>query len=107
MFEEFQKLGKDRFDAAVRSYGEVNKGFQAINAKIIDYSKMVFEDGAHAFAQLVSAKTVEQAIEIQSQYAKKAFDTYVAEMSKLSDIYVGTAREAYKPVEKAFTKKAA
>ena len=39
MFEEFQKLGKDGFDAAVRSYGEVNKGFQAINAKIIDYSK--------------------------------------------------------------------
>jgi phasin family protein len=107
MFEEFQKLGKDRFDAAVRSYGEVNKGFQAINAKIIDYSKIVFEDGAHAFAQLVGAKTVEQAIEIQSQYAKKAFDTHVAEMSKLSDIYVGTAREAYKPVEKAFTKKAA
>ena len=52
-------------------------------------------------------RLVEQAIEIQSQYAKKAFDTYVAEMSKLSDICVGTAREAYKPVEKAFTKKAA
>lgn len=75
----------------------MNKGFQAINAKIIEYSKRVFEDGAHALEQLVSAKTVEQAIEIQSQYAKKAFDTYVAEMSKLSDICVGTAREADGP----------
>jgi hypothetical protein len=42
----------------------------------------------------------------QSQFAKKAFDTYVAETSKLSDICVGTAREAYKPVEKAGTVRA-
>ena len=31
--EEFQRAGKDGFDAAVRSFGEVNKGLQAIAAK--------------------------------------------------------------------------
>ena len=29
-FEEFQKVGKDGFDAAVKSFGEMNKGFEAI-----------------------------------------------------------------------------
>jgi hypothetical protein len=29
-----------------------------------------------AFEQLVGAKSVEQAIEIQSQYAKKTYDTW-------------------------------
>ena len=29
--EEFQSAGKDGFDAAVRSFGEANKGFQAIS----------------------------------------------------------------------------
>ena len=43
-FEEFQKVGKDGFDATVRSFGEVNKGFQAIAAEITDYSKKAFED---------------------------------------------------------------
>ena len=43
-FEEFQKVGKDGFDAAVRSFGEVNKGFQAIAAEVTDYSKKAFED---------------------------------------------------------------
>ena len=105
-FEEFQKVGKDGFDAAVRSFGEVNKGFQAIAAEVTDYSKKAFEDSTKAFEQLIGAKSVEQAVEIQSQYAKKAYDTYVAEFSKLGEMYAGLAKDAYKPVEVAFTKKA-
>ena len=106
-FEEFQKVGKDGFDASVRSFGEVNKGFQAIAAEITDYSKKAFEDGTRAFEQLIGAKTIEQAIEIQTQYAKKAYDNYIAEMSKLGEMYVGLAKDAYKPVEVALSKKAA
>ena len=66
--EEFQKAGKDGFEATVRSFGEVNKGLQAIAAKFADYSKKSFEDGTRAFEQLIGAKSVEQAIEIQSQF---------------------------------------
>ena len=106
-FEEFQKVGKDGFDATVRSFGEVNKGFQAIAAEITDYSKKAFEDSTRAFEQLIGAKSIGQAIEIHSQYAKKAYDSYVAEMSKLGEMYVGLAKDAYKPVEAAFTKKVA
>jgi hypothetical protein len=106
-FEEFQKVGKDGFDATVRSFGEVNKGFQAIAAEITDFSKKAFEDGTRAFEQLIGAKSIEQAIEIQSQYAKKAYDAYVAEVSKLGEMYVGLAKDAYKPVEAAFSKKVA
>jgi phasin family protein len=105
-FEEFQKVGKDGFDATVRSFGEVNKGFQAIAAEITDYSKKAFEDSTRAFEQLIGAKSIEQAIEIQSQYAKNAYDTYLAEFSKLGEMYAGLAKDAYKPVEAAFTKKA-
>ena len=104
-FEEFQKVGKDGFDAAVKSFGEMNKGFQAIAAEVTDYSKKAFEDSTRCFEQLIGAKSVEQAVEIQSQYAKKAYDTYMAEMSKIGEMYAGLARDAYKPVETAFAKK--
>jgi hypothetical protein len=106
-FEEFQKVGKDGFDAAVRSFGEMNKGFQAIAAEVTDYSKKAFEDSTRAFEQLIGAKSIEQAVEIQSQYAKKAYDTYMAEMSKIGEMYVGLAKDAYKPVEAVMAKKAA
>jgi hypothetical protein len=105
--EDFQKATKDNYDAVLRSYGELNKGFQAIGARVTDYSKRAFEDATRAFEQLISAKSFEHAIEIQSQYAKKAYDTWVAEASKLGEMYAAVARDAYKPVEKAVTKRTA
>ncbi|QKP78779.1 phasin family protein [Methyloligella sp. GL2] len=104
-FEEYQKVGKDGFDASMRSFGEWTKGFQAIAAEMTDYSKKAFEDGTRAFEQLAGAKSAEQAFEIQSQYAKKCYDSYMAEMSKIGEMYVGMAQDAYKPVEGAFAKK--
>ena len=103
--EEYAKLGSDSFNAVVRSWGEVNKGFQAVAEEVTDYSKRAFEDATRTFEQLVRAKSPEQVIEIQSQYAKKAYDTYMAEMSKLGEMYVGLAKNAYKPVESALAKK--
>jgi len=102
--EGFQKVGKDNFEAAVRAYNETNKGFQAIVAEVTNSSKKAFEDGTRAFEQLVGAKSVEQAFEIQTQYAKKAYETYMAQMSKLGEMYVGLARTAYTPVEEATAK---
>jgi phasin family protein len=102
--EEFQKAGMDGFEATVRSIGEVNKGLQAIAAKFADYSKKSLEDNSRAFEQLMGAKSLEQAIEIQSQFAKKACDTYIAEMSKLGEMYVAVARDAYKPADRTLRK---
>jgi hypothetical protein len=99
--DEVQRAGKDGFDAVVSSFGEANKGFQAIAAEITAYSKKSFEDGTRAFEQLMGAKSFEQVWEIQSQYAKKAFDAYVAQASKVGEMYVDLARSAYQPVEQA------
>jgi hypothetical protein len=104
--DDFQKMSKDNYDAVLRSYGELNKGLQAIAARVTDYSKTAFEDATRAFEQMVGAKSLESVIEIQSQYAKKAYDTWVAEASKLGEMYAAVARDAYKPAEKAVTKRA-
>lgn len=105
--EDFQKATKDNYDTVLRSYGELNKGFQAIGTRVTDYSKRAFEDATRAFEQLIGAKSFEHAIEIQSQYAKKAYDSWVAEVSKLGEMYAAVARDAYKPVEKAVAKRTA
>jgi hypothetical protein len=95
--DEFQKVGKDSFEAAVRSYGDANKGFQAIVAEVTNYSKKAFEDGTRAFEQLVGAKSVEHAVAIQSEYVKKAFEAHMAQMTKLGELYASLAQNAFKP----------
>jgi phasin family protein len=105
--DEFQKASKANYDAMARSYGELNKGFQAIAKRWTDFSKQSFEDATRTWEQLVSAKSLEHAFEIQSQYAKRAYDNWMAEMSKIGEMYKSAATEAYKPVEKAMEKHSA
>jgi len=95
--DELQTFGKDGFDAYMRSFGEVNKGFQAITAEWTDYSKKVFEDSTKAFEKLVGAKSVEQIVEIQSKYVKKAYEAHIAEMTKLGEMYARWVQSAFKP----------
>ena len=84
--DEFQKVGKEGFEAAARSYGDANKGFQAIIAEVTNYSKKAFDEGTRAFEQLVGAKSVEHVVEIQSQYVKKAYEAHIAQMTKLGEM---------------------
>lgn len=104
-YEDIQKAGQENFDTAVKSFGEVNKGVQAITGEVTEYTKKAIEDGTVAFEQLSGVKSVEQAIEIQTTYAKKVYDDYVSQVTKLGEMYTGLAKDAYKPVETAFAKK--
>lgn len=104
-YEDFQKTGQENFDNAVKNFEEVNKGVQAIASEVTDYTKKAIEDSSVAFEKLMGVKSVEQVIEIQTGYAKKAYDDYVSQASKLGEMYVTLAKEAYKPVEKALAKK--
>lgn len=100
-FDDMQKLNQTNLDVAMRLFGEWNKGWQAIAAEMSDYTKRSFEEGTATFEKLIGAKSVEQAVEIQANYAKRAYDEYMHQVSKISGMYASLAKEAYKPVERA------
>jgi hypothetical protein len=41
---------------------------------------------------------------VQSDYFKTAYEGFVAEATKLGELYADLAKETYKPIESAFTK---
>ena len=98
-FEDFQKLGKDNMDTCMKQFGTVSKGFQTIATEFADYSKKSFEHGSAAFEKLLGAKSLEKAIEIQSDYVKTAYEGFVAEAAKMGELYTDLAKETYKPFE--------
>ena len=104
-FEDIQKMSKENMEAAAQTFGEFNKSFQAIATEISDYSKKAYEDGTEAAEKIWGAKSFDKAIEIQSEYARQAYDDYMAGFSKISGMYADLAKEMYKPVEKAMTTK--
>ena len=97
--DEIQKLGKDNLDTAMKSFGTVSKGVQAIAGEVADYSKKSFEDGAAVAEQLFGAKTLDKAVEIQSAYFKHAYEGFVAQATKMGELYADLAKETYKPYE--------
>ena len=98
-FEDFQKLGKDNMDTCMKQFGTVSKGWQAIATEFADYSKKSFEHGSAALESLLGAKSLEKAIEIQSDYVKTAYEGFVAQSSKIGELYTDLAKETYKPLE--------
>lgn len=97
--DELQKLGKDNLDLAMKSFGTVSKGVQAIAVEVADYSKKSFEEGTAAAEKLMGAKTLDKAVEIQSAYFKTAYEGFVAQATKMGELYADLAKETYKPYE--------
>jgi hypothetical protein len=97
-FENVQKLGQSNMERTMRMFGEWNKNWQAIGAEIGDYSKRSFEEGSATLEKLLASKSVEQAVEIQTSYAKRAYEEYMQQMTKLGGMYANIAKEAYKPI---------
>ena len=104
--DDFEKLGKNNYDVMVRSYGydvmvrSYGETFQTIAERWTDFSKQSFEDAIRAWQQMISAKSPDQLLQIQSDYAKKAFDSWMVEMSKLEDMYSSVAQDGYEPAQR-------
>ena len=98
-FDEVQKLGKDNMDIAMKSLGAVSKGVQAIAVEMADYSKKSFENASAAAEKLLGAKSLERAIEIQTDYAKTAYEAFVAGATRIGELYADLTKETYKPFE--------
>jgi phasin family protein len=104
--DDMQKLAQNNLDASVKSYGALAKTAQTIASEMADYSKKSFEDGGKAIQNLLSAKTPEQAVEIQTEFAKAAFEGYVAGLTKISQLYADLAKETFKSMEPNVSKTA-
>jgi len=106
-FDEMQQFGRDNMDATLKSFGALSKSAQAIAVEIADYGKKMFEQGTAATEKLIGAKSLEKALEVQSDYVKSSYEGFVAEATKLGELYADLAKEAYKPFENQFAKSAA
>jgi len=97
--EDFQQFGKEQFDTAVATANTCQKNFQAIATAFGDYAKKSFEDGNAFVEQLAGSKSWDKALEVQADYAKSSFESFVAESQKIGGLYADIAKQAYKPFE--------
>jgi hypothetical protein len=103
-FEEANKKNKEVMDTALKGYSEVAKGFQAIAAETSEYSKKSFQDAVTHMETLASAKSFETVFELQSGFVKSYYEGFIAQATKMNEMYVDLAKTAYKPYEAPIAK---
>jgi hypothetical protein len=103
-FDDFQKFSKEHFEAVTKSSSSFAKGWQEVAAESSDYAKKSFENSSAFFSKMLGAKSLEDALQIRSEYARSSSDGLVGYVTKLCDLYSNLAREAFKPVDSAVTK---
>ena len=101
--EDFQKLSKENIEAYVQASTIVAKGFEQVGKAWMAFSQEALEQSAAAAKALLGAKSVREAVDLQTEFAKTSFDKFVAESTKLSEQTVKTANEAFEPINARFT----
>jgi hypothetical protein len=91
-----QQNGDERIDAATGSSNILPGGFQAIANAYGDYTKKSFEDTKSFVEKLSGVKSLDKAIEIQTEFAKTAYETFVTESQKIGALYGDLAKQSYK-----------
>jgi len=97
--EDMQTYGKEQLDAAVASAQSFSTGIQAIASAYGDYSKKSFEDAKTFVEKFSGVKSLDKALEVQTEFAKSTYETFVAESQKIGELYTDLAKQAYKPFE--------
>ena len=84
----------------IQQYGtSLQTGVQAIATAYGDYARKSFEDTKSFVETLSSVKSIEKALEAQTDYVKSAYETFVAESQKIAGLYGDLAKQSFKPLE--------
>ena len=102
--EDMQKFGKDQFDAMAAVTTAYTKGVQQIASEASDYSKKSFETATATVEKLSGAKSMEAAVQVQTDFAKNAYEAFMAQSKKMADLFTTLGKDTMKPVEAAAAK---
>ncbi len=100
--DQIQKLGREQLEAASSAAASFAKGLQNIAAETIDFSKKSLEANAACLERLLNAKSLDEAIQIQSEHMKSIYENLVAQTTRMSELCTALAKDSFKPVEDAF-----
>jgi hypothetical protein len=102
--EDIQNYGKDQYETAVAQASTLQSGLSAIATAYGDYGKKSYEDTKSFVEKLSGVKSLDKVLEAQSEFARSAYETFVADAQKIAGLYSDLARQSFKPLEGAVAK---
>lgn len=91
--------GTDTMDAYVKCGTIVAKGMEALGKEVIKFAQASVEANLTATRNLMAAKTLREAMELQAGYSRDSFDSMVSEAARLTEMSVDLANEVMDPIQ--------
>lgn len=99
-FADFQK---DSYEAFVASAGAFAKGFEKLASEQATFVKAALEDTAANAKAMASAKSPQEAIELNSEFARSAVENNLGQVSKAADLWIETTKETVEPLSARYS----
>jgi hypothetical protein len=84
-------------DTVVAPASTLSSSMQTIAAAYGDYTKRSLENTKCYVEKLASVRSFDKVVEVQTEYAKAAFETFVAESQRIRGLYSDLAQQTFKP----------
>ncbi|MEM6415915.1 MAG: phasin family protein [Pseudomonadota bacterium] len=96
------EIQKGSLEALMASAGACAKGVEKAASEQTAFIKETYDEGAAIAKEASTAGSVQEAIEIQSEFAREVFEKNISFASKLADHWTSVAKEASDPLSKQY-----
>ena len=100
---ELNAVSKRNLEALVASVSAATRGAEARGSQAMSYGKTSMEQGVEAAKALSAVKSVQEAVELQTSYARTALETYLAEMNRMSETVAASVKDSLQPLNERAT----
>ena len=97
-YDSLTAFQKANLEAFIQSANLATKGVESLNAEALAFSKQAIEDTVAAAKAAITSKSIQELIEVQSDFAKSSFDTMIGQATKFGEMFMSVAKESAEPL---------
>lgn len=103
-YARLKSVAEETSDTIEDSLATATKGYKELGLKSVDAARSNLNAHFDFLHALIGAKSVSQAIELQTSYARQQFEVVTAQVKELSSLAQKTATESSKPFQSLASK---
>ncbi len=98
-YGEFSKFGQETLGVYMKAGEIFVKGAENIGQAYFKLAKTTAERNAEAAKAVLAAKTLNDVVDVQNDFARESYQTLFSEGTKISELSLKVAHEAFEPLK--------
>lgn len=95
---EVNAQSKRNLEAVMASMTAATRGVEALGGQALAYTKRSVEGNVEQAKALTACRSMQEVVELQTNFAKSAMEAYVAELNRASETITAAVKDSFKPI---------